>query len=123
MSEPRFQNRHSKWTAFVCPICLDGPNLGPVSGREWSCGNGHPHEDAIQLPVVPCDNIAVERAIDAYDELVCPTCDGEGKITRFLEPETLSGIAEVECDLCMGSGDPYPELVVRTILRAAGRVK
>lgn len=64
------------------------------------------------------DEAAINRAIDAYDDLVCPECHGEGKLTRFLEPETLSGIAEVECPVCMGSGDPYPELVVRTIVAA-----
>jgi hypothetical protein len=61
-----------RWKAYVCPICLDGPQLGPVSGREWSCSNGHEAVDAVMVEVVPAPPqgavSAMRQAIDAEEE-------------------------------------------------------
>ena len=108
-----------RWTLPVCPSCGRAGRDGPCCVGDTDRRGVVTYNMREPVPVVPCDEAAVERATTAVDDLMCPECDGEGKVSKFLEPETLSGIAEVDCELCGGSGEPYPRLVVVAVLRAA----
>lgn len=67
---------------------------------------GRQQEIKKQIEQLQLEHDLMQRILDQFDPLVCPTCKGEGSVMRPIPGCECDGPRMHTCDTCAGTGKP-----------------